>query len=64
MAERAEPEELTFKQISATAIVIPGPGGTVHVEERLYGLGDDGRVFMYTDHGWVGMLMHKSRTTR
>ena len=57
-------EELKFKQIEVTAVVVPGPGGMSNVQERLYGLGEDGRVYILTDHGWSGMMMNKAGTKR
>ncbi len=57
-------EDLKFKQIAATAAVVPGAGGMYTVHERLYGLGEDGRVYMLTAHGWYGMIMSKKGTKR
>jgi hypothetical protein len=54
--------ELRFRQIAATAVVIPpwGETGEHQVKETLYGLGEDGRVYMLTEHGWAGVTMHRT----
>jgi len=51
---------LEFRQIAATAVVVPGEAGTHQVKETLYGLGVDGRVYILTDRGWSAMPMHRA----
>ena len=54
--------ELRFRQIAATAVVIPPweETGEHQVKEALYGLGEDGRVDMLTNKGWSEMTMQST----
>jgi len=60
MAEKEDrQDELRFKQIAATAVVVPEPVGA-RVHKTRYGLGEDGRVYMLTEQGWSGVKMHRA----
>jgi len=50
--------ELKFRQIVATAVVKTGMINVV--EEKLYGLTDEGKVYMLTDEGWAPLMMHST----